>query len=73
MSGQRVILETNKKNIGRVPICAGCTRIRDRYGNWRRVEWIKMYHPPSLFTHGLCPDCAAEFEAMCKQKADPPE
>ncbi len=45
-----------------LPICSKCRKIRDDKGYWRQLEsYFSAYAPAIKFTHGLCPDCAAEI------------
>ncbi|HJV49299.1 MAG TPA: PAS domain-containing protein [Geothrix sp.] len=46
---------------GLVPICSWCKRIRDDSGYWTQVESYIQEHSPARFTHGICPQCAANF------------
>jgi PAS domain S-box-containing protein len=46
---------------GLLPICAGCKRIRDDHGYWTQVELYVMAHSQAEFTHGICPDCEAQY------------
>jgi GAF domain-containing protein len=45
---------------GLLPICAWCKRIRDDdRGSWDQLEAYVAEHTDTVFTHGICPDCAA--------------
>jgi PAS domain S-box-containing protein len=46
---------------GLLPICASCKRIRDDQGYWTQVEVYIRDHSEARFSHGLCPDCAAQL------------
>lgn len=46
---------------GLLPICAACKRIRDEGGRWHAVESYIQGHSRAEFTHGMCPDCVAEY------------
>lgn len=46
---------------GIVPICAKCKKIRDDDGYWSQVDEYVRDHTEAEFSHGLCPDCAAEL------------
>jgi hypothetical protein len=48
---------------GRIPICAGCKQVRDREGEWNRLEAYLEDHSHAEFTHGLCPSCQANLRA----------
>lgn len=47
---------------GMLPICASCKRIRDDQGYWEQVETYISKHSEVIFSHSLCPECAAEYE-----------
>jgi K+-sensing histidine kinase KdpD len=49
---------------GLLPICASCKKIRDRGGSWQQLEAYIRSHSEAEFTHGLCPDCAREYESQ---------
>lgn len=42
---------------GLLPICAYCKRIRDKDGNWTKVETYIEQHSTAEFTHGICNEC----------------
>jgi hypothetical protein len=43
---------------GMLPICASCKKIRDDKGYWTQVETYISKHSETVFSHGICPDCA---------------
>jgi membrane-bound ClpP family serine protease len=43
-----------------IPICAGCKRIRDEKGGWKRLEEYFSANSEIEFTHSLCPECLAK-------------
>jgi GAF domain-containing protein len=45
---------------GLLPICAHCKSIRDDQGYWKSVETYVQKHTETVFTHGICPKCAAK-------------
>jgi len=46
---------------GMLPICAWCKRIRDDdRGSWAALEAYVAEHTDTVFTHGICPDCASK-------------
>ena len=45
---------------GMLPICSTCKKIRDDKGYWSGVETYISKHSEVLFSHGMCPECAAE-------------
>lgn len=52
---------------GLIPICAHCKKIRDDKGFWSNVEVYLAKHSDLTFTHGVCPDCAAQFHEDLKR------
>ncbi len=46
---------------GLIPICANCKKIRDDKGMWTQIEAYLARHSDVQFTHGLCPDCLAQY------------
>ena len=44
---------------GLLPICAYCKKIRDDAGRWNQIEAYISAHSEAVFTHGICPECAA--------------
>ncbi|MBI4797765.1 MAG: DUF3365 domain-containing protein [Desulfarculus sp.] len=55
---------------GLLPICAHCKKIRDDQGYWRQLENYIRDHSQAEFTHGICPQCAAELYAELMDKPD---
>lgn len=51
---------------GLIPICASCKKIRDDDGFWDLLEIYFSKHTDTLFTHGLCPECADKYRAELK-------
>lgn len=47
---------------GLLPICAKCKKIRDAKGHWQPLEVYISSHSRADFTHGLCPQCLAEYK-----------
>lgn len=41
-----------------LPICSNCKKIRDDKGYWQEVESYISTHSETMFSHGICPDCA---------------
>ncbi|OPY92908.1 MAG: putative diguanylate cyclase YegE [Syntrophaceae bacterium PtaU1.Bin231] len=52
---------------GLIPICASCKKIRDDRGYWNQIESYIREHSDAEFSHGICPDCAAQFYATMKK------
>jgi two-component system, response regulator PdtaR len=48
---------------GLFPICAWCRKVRDDQGYWDSIEGYLARHLNTRYTHGICQDCAAKFEA----------
>ncbi len=46
---------------GIIPICSKCKQVRDDDGYWTQVERYISEHTKAMFSHGLCPHCAAEL------------
>ncbi len=46
---------------GMLPICSSCKKIKDESGDWNQLEAFIDDHSEASFTHGYCPDCAAEM------------
>jgi two-component system, response regulator PdtaR len=46
---------------GILPICCSCKKIRDDKGYWQRVEEYISEHTDTLFSHGICPECAVRL------------
>jgi transcriptional regulator with PAS, ATPase and Fis domain len=48
-----------------LPICAYCKKIRDDKGYWSQVEEYICKHTDTVFSHGICPECAKKvYEEM---------
>jgi hypothetical protein len=54
---------------GLVPICGWCKKIRDDQGYWIQVEAYLQSHTNAKFTHGICPDCAANVRNAQEAKS----
>jgi PAS domain-containing protein len=52
---------------GYIPICASCKKIRDEEESWRSVEDHVTERTGAVFSHGLCPDCAATLYPTVKK------
>ncbi|MBN2340295.1 MAG: hypothetical protein JXX29_03230 [Deltaproteobacteria bacterium] len=46
---------------GILPVCAACKKIRDKNGEWLQIESYISDRSDASFSHGICPDCAAEL------------
>jgi DNA-binding response OmpR family regulator len=40
-----------------LPICSYCNKIRNRAGEWERLETYMQRQMGSQLSHGVCPDC----------------
>ncbi len=45
---------------GILPTCSFCKDIRDEAGNWHEIEDYVTSRTEARFSHGVCPECAAE-------------
>ena len=45
---------------GILPICSFCKKIRNKDGNWERLEQYFRAHSEAEFSHGMCPECAKQ-------------
>ena len=57
----QVALDRVKSLEGIIPICSSCKKIRDDEGYWTQVERYVSEHTGVMFSHSLCPDCAAKL------------
>ena len=57
---------------GLLPICSGCSKIRDDKGYWSQVEGYIQEHTDAQFTHGLCPDCVRKYFPEMEATNPPP-
>jgi len=44
-----------------LPICAKCKKIRNDDGYWEQIDAYITEHSDTVFSHGLCPECAKEM------------
>jgi GAF domain-containing protein len=44
-----------------LPICSNCKKIRDDEGYWQEVECYISAHSDTMFSHGICPECARKL------------
>lgn len=52
-----------KQLSGLLPICAWCKKIRNDQGYWDQLEGYLAARAGIVFSHGICPDCAARVRA----------
>ena len=57
----RAALEKVKLLSGLLPICSHCKKIRDDSGRWHDVAAYVGARSHAEFSHGICPECMAEF------------
>ncbi|MFQ3547864.1 MAG: response regulator [Termitinemataceae bacterium] len=46
---------------GIIPICSSCKKIRNDDGYWMQVERYITEHTGAMFSHSVCPACAAKL------------
>ncbi len=46
---------------GLLPICSHCKNVRDDKGYWNKIESYIHQHSGTLFSHGICPECAEKY------------
>lgn len=46
---------------GLLPICSYCKKIRNDRNYWQQVEGYISEHSEAQFSHGICPECYAQF------------
>ncbi len=46
---------------GLLPICSYCKKIRNDRNYWQQVEGYISDHSKAQFSHGICPECYAQF------------
>ncbi len=71
---QRDLLKTALSRVkqleGVITICSCCKKIMDDKQNWQQLERYITNHSEALFSHGACPECAAEqMEVIRKMKS----
>lgn len=60
----KLLLETlsDLKKLGRLlPICSHCKKIRDDKGYWNQIEAYITDHSDTVFSHGICQECAEKY------------
>ncbi len=56
-------ISTIKTITGIVPLCAWChTNIKDKSGEWIRIEEYFEDHTNAHFSHGMCDSCKTTFK-----------
>ncbi len=54
---------------GLVPICGKCKKIRNDQGFWQQLEMYVRSHAEVEFSHGICPECAKQYEKQIEAMA----
>lgn len=52
-------------------LCTSCKSILDDDGSWKKIDTYLKDKTKVEFSHGLCPECAGEYELPPVQKAEP--
>ncbi len=55
-------LQNVKELEGLLPVCAWCKKVRDDDGYWQELEAYIKPRTKASFSHGICPNCADEFQ-----------
>ena len=53
---------------GFLPICSYCKKIRNDKNYWEQIESYISGHSEALFSHSICPECAAVVRADLEKK-----
>jgi hypothetical protein len=53
---------------GIIPICSHCKSVRTEVGEWQRIERYVRERSGAEFSHGICPDCAADVLAQFERQ-----
>jgi phosphoserine phosphatase RsbU/P len=56
-------LHREQQLMGLLPICAHCKKIRDQQENWQAIETYLAKRSEVRFSHSICPECAAKWQA----------
>lgn len=71
LAEQTKILRARVRTLeGILPTCAFCKDIRDEDGNWHQIEDYVTSRTEARFSHGFCPDCAAEHYGDIMKETD---
>lgn len=55
---------------GCLPICASCKKIRNDDGYWKQLEQYLAENSDALLSHGLCPECTANYLALSRHDTE---
>jgi hypothetical protein len=66
-------LRNIRKLEGLLPMCAWCKKVRDDEGYWQELESYLQPRTKAAFSHGICPDCAADLDRGAERYASPPD
>jgi CHASE3 domain sensor protein len=58
---QKALAEVNTLT-GLIPICGWCKKVRADEGFWQSVEHYVSERTDAVFSHGMCPGCAKNWE-----------
>ncbi|MBU5613008.1 PDC sensor domain-containing protein [Geomonas azotofigens] len=58
-----------KRLEGIISICSYCKKIRTEEDSWQQLEMYFSEHSDAMFSHGICPDCAADQQRIFKEVA----
>ena len=65
---------TNVKMLsGLLPICASCKKVRSVDGYWKQIEQYLTENSEADISHGLCPECAANYMHLLEDPARTPD
>jgi len=56
---------------GFIPICASCKKVRADDGYWRQIEQYIDENSEASLSHGLCPECTANYYQLASLPANP--
>jgi len=57
---------------GLIPICSACKKVRSVDGYWKQIEQYITEYSEANISHGLCPECAANYMHMLGAKDKAP-
>jgi DNA-binding response OmpR family regulator len=61
-------LDRVKQLEGIIPICMYCKKIRDDHDSWQQLEKYITEHSEAMFSHGICPKCFEEQDALLRNR-----
>ncbi len=57
---------------GYIPICAACKKVRSADGYWKQIEQYILENSEADISHGLCPECAANYRHLLEDNESQP-